>query len=81
VSVRNHAYVCSFPGLDRDPIEAGVRLRCDASWPSPRRPNGGQCTKRATTGVRYAWGASVYCTACADEECPMVGEDDRGSGK
>ena len=63
-----HAYLCSFPGLDRAPLE-GVRLRCDAEWPGAVGHRQGRCTKPATTGVRYSWGSAVYCTKHADEEC------------
>ena len=65
-----HAYICSFPGLDCKPLGPGVKVRCEASWPGAikNRPSG-QCTKRATHGVRYAWGAVCYCEQHAKEEC------------
>lgn len=52
-----HAYLCTLPALDAEPLPTGVRLRCDA-----------RCTKLATVGVRYPWGAAVYCKAHAEEE-------------
>jgi len=67
-----HAYVCNLGALDVEPLEPGVRLRCDAEWAGAVRGRGGRCTKPATMGVRYPWGSAIYCKAHADEE---VGED------
>jgi hypothetical protein len=68
-AVSQRPHICVFPGLDREPLPAGVRERCDAAWPGAVTGKGGRCTKPATFGVRYVWGAACYCTKHADEEC------------
>jgi hypothetical protein len=62
--------ICSFPGIDVELLPPSVKLRCDAEWAGaiPNRSSG-RCTKTATHGVRYVWGAAVYCKGHADEEC------------
>jgi hypothetical protein len=69
VTLRAHAYFCSYEGLDVEPLPPDVRLRCDAAWPGAHSGRGGRCSKPATHGVRYVWGAAVYCKKHADEEC------------
>ena len=69
MSVQQHAYVCFSEGLDSKPIPDGVHLRCDAEWAGAVGPGKmGRCRSQATTGVRYAWGAAVYCDKHADAE-------------
>lgn len=67
---RYATHVCSYPGLDAEPLPPDVKLRCDAEWAGaiPGRSTG-RCTKTARFGVRYVWGAAVYCKRHADEEC------------
>jgi hypothetical protein len=69
MSVSKHAHVCFSEGLDSVPIPRDVHLRCDAEWSGAVGPGKvGRCRKPATTGVRYAWGAAVYCDKHAAEE-------------